>query len=248
MVSMRPRPNRLPPLKMIGLVLVVAATGVAGQDPAAPQPGPVSLDDIPEFSLRVGVVAGDHKAAHKAFLAAHKSHKAGDAAAARDGYLRFLGMPGRHQLPERYRRMARARIDAMVASSIAAYQLAAKTYAKDRAAGLVALGAVAQVWGRLPGGRRARALAHSDALTAAVAAAKSLRGTDAKRAAKELESAVRACPEAVRLYGAKSLLIEIGGPDLRTAQEKEHLGADPDQKADRKDEKGDEPTIEIGDG
>ena len=59
---------------------------------------------------------------------------------------------------------------------------------------------------------------------------------------------MKACPDAVYRYAAMKLLIELGGPDLRTPEER--LEGAPDRSPTKDDDEDDDGdiVIEVGDG
>ena len=154
----------------------------------------------------------DARVALETFVDAHAAHKREETDHALAGYVQFLGMPGRLDLPVRYLITVRRRLDAMRGEARARYDKALKLYAKDRAKGVAALDLVARRWGALPEGVAAKKMVHSDALVEAIAKARA--GKDKKAAAAVLEKAIKKYAAAVFRYEAKSLLVELGGPDL----------------------------------
>ncbi len=236
----------------IAIVVLALAPISAGEDGGEekPQvtPGIVPLDDVPPGTLKVHVTQGDETVALKTFLDAHAKHKQGATVAARRGYMAFLGMPGRHLLPERYRVMAKARLEAMDRAADRAFEAAAQLYKKDGKAGLAALTEVAEKFKGLPSATRANGIVQSDELKRGIARAQALAKTDRKNAVKTLEPIIRRCADAVYLYKAKSLLLEWGGPDLRTPEERLDGSNDDDEIDEGDDDDDGEPVIEVGDG
>ncbi|MFI5402669.1 MAG: hypothetical protein ACHQ1G_07015, partial [Planctomycetota bacterium] len=157
----------------------------------APEPGLLPANFLSPEPLVIAPAAGDALAA---FRDAHEKHKSGDTDGALQGYLSFLGNPGRVDLPPRYVTTVEARVKALLEAVRAQYDAAVAKYAKDRKGGLADLRALAERYPWLPEGRAALAWAHSDGLRAAIDRAK------ADKSAKELEAAVRACPAGLYLY------------------------------------------------
>jgi len=194
------------------LALLVAA--VSAQDPAA-EPGivPTSLVDVGKLAILPR--EGDAAAALAAFKQAHARHEEGDLQGAAEAYMAFLGMPGRLDLPERYLRTVQDRVSAMRREAREWYDRATALYGSDRAKGIAELKLLAGRYGALPEGRAAQALWHSDALRVAIREARDLAAEEKKPlAVRELETAIRLHPAGLYRYEAKSLLVELGGPDL----------------------------------
>ncbi len=187
------------------LVLLLAA-------PDEPEPGLLPIKTVRVGEMPLAPVKGDAKTALKTFVAAHEAHKRKETDAALVGYVRFLGMPGRLELPPRYLATVRKRLEAMRKHVRALYDKALSLYAKDRVKGIAALQVVAMRYPVLPEGVAAKKMAHSDGLAGAIASAREAK--DKQAAAAALEKAVRKYTAAVFRYEAKSLLIELGGPDL----------------------------------
>ena len=187
------------------LVLLLAA-------PDEPEPGLLPIKTVRVGEMPLAPVKGDAKTALKTFVAAHEAHKRKETDAALVGYVRFLGMPGRLELPSRYLTTVRKRLEVMRSQVRALYDKALSLYAKDRVKGIAALQVVARRYPVLPEGVAAKKMAHSDGLAGAIAGAREAK--DKQSAAAALEKAVRKYTAAVFRYEAKSLLIELGGPDL----------------------------------
>ncbi|MHC4547803.1 MAG: hypothetical protein ACYTEZ_03415 [Planctomycetota bacterium] len=218
-------------------ILCLLAAAAPAQDER--EPGLVPTDLVSLEELTVPPRPGDAREALATFVAAHQKQKRGDRAGALQGYLAFLGMPGRHVLPRRYLATVRRRVEALRAEVRARYDKALALYERDRRNGLAALSAIAERHAMLPEGRAARALVHSDALREAIDRARALaREGKGKAAAVALEQAVRTCEAAQYLYEAKSLLLELGGPDLFAPGER--IGT-----ARKEDDEG--PGIEVSD-
>lgn len=177
-----------------------------------PEPGVVPVDDFTVEDLVIAARAGDAQAALKTFLDGHAAHKKGDADTALLRYVAFMGMPGRLELPPRYVTTVKQRLEPLLDAVRKRYEAAVTVYRKDGAKGLAALTALAERYSGLPEGKTARAIAESDALRGAIEQAKGQE--DKKAAAKELEAAIKRLKAAVYMYEAKTLLIELGGPDL----------------------------------
>jgi hypothetical protein len=200
----------------------------------APEPGLLPADFVSPEPLVIARCRGDALAT---FRDAHGKHKAGDADKALEGYLAFLGNPGRLDLPPRYAATVEARVKPLLEAVRARYDAAVARYAKDRRGGLADLRALAVRYPSLPEGRAALAFADSDGLRAAIDAAK------VDRKPKELEAALRAFPNGLFRYEAKLLLVELGGPDLfepgeRVGGKKEEGRGEEEKKAKEKDESG----------
>jgi hypothetical protein len=152
-------------------------------------------------------------------------------------------MPGRQELPGRYVATVEARAKELLTAVRAKYDAAVARYGNDRAAGLADLKALAERYPELPEGRAARAFADSDGLRAAIDRARM------DRKASDLEAAVRAFPAALYKYEAKTLLIELGGPDLFDPDERvgEKKKEGPGEEAKPARPEKDESGIEISD-
>jgi hypothetical protein len=139
-------------------------------------------------------------------------------------------------LPPRYAATVEARVKPLLEAVRASYDAAVAKYAKDRKGGLADLRALAERYAWLPEGAAARALADSDGLRAAIDLAK------ADRKGKPLEEAIRAFPQGLFMYEAKSLLVDLGGPDLFEPGErvggKKEEGPGEEGKPEKKDESG----------
>lgn len=219
---------------MRGCVLLILCGAALAQEPGA-----VPTRAIKVRELAIVPTKGDPL---KAFLAAHELHKKGDLDGALKGYLAYLGNAQRKKLPDRYNRTAQARLAALRKGVAKRYAEAVKLYSADGKKGIAALQGLAERYPMLPEGVAARRFVHSDALLAALKAARQSKD------AKVLEAAIKAYPDAIQRYEAKSTLIELGGPDLflpgeRVSKQKGDTGDD-----DGDDEDGEETTIEVGDG
>lgn len=220
------------------LLLLAAAAGAQG----APEPGRVPLDLVTPGELTVPPQPGDAKKALATFVAAHKKHKRGDEDGALRGYLAFLGMPGRRQLPPRYLAVVQERVEALRRAVRKRYDEALAVYGEDGRRGLAELRKLADRYAALPEGRAARVFVESDALRAAIDAART--ATDKRAAAAALEKAIRRYSLAEYLYEAKRLLLDLGGPDLFEPRRRvdEEPGA-----GEKEPEKEKEPEIEVSD-
>ena len=221
---------------------VLLATALAGQDPA-PEPGLV-----PKSLVDVGKLApfpreGDAAAALAAFREAHARHRDGEVTAACESYMAFLGMPGRLELPERYLRTVQERVATLRQEARERYDRAAALYDGDRVKGLAELKVISGRYGALPEGRAAQTLWHSDALRAAIRLARDLAAEEKKPlAARELETAIRLHPAGLYRYEAKTLLLDLGGPDLFEPGERI---AEAPPRADESDDDEDAPDIIV---
>ena len=200
----------------------------------APEAGLLPAEFLSPEPLEIAPTRGDALAT---FRDAHEKHKRGDTDGALQGYLAFLGNPGRVDLPPRYVATVEARVKPLLEEVRKRYDDAVLTYAKDRKKGLSDLRALAERYAWLPEGRAALAWADSDGLRAAIDQAK------ADKKAKELEAAVRTYPAGLFQYEAKTLLIELGGPDLfapdeRVGGKKEEGRGEEEETPKRKDESG----------
>lgn len=204
----------------------------------APEPGLLPAAFLSPEPLQIAATTGDALALYRD---AHEKHKRGETDAAIQGYLAFLGNPGRVDLPPRYVATVEARMKPLLEAVRARYDEAVAKYAKDRKGGLADLRALAERYAWLPEGRAALAWADSDGLRAAIDKAK------ADKDAKALETAVRGFPAGLYLYEAKTLLVELGGPDLFDPGErvggKKAEGHGEEEKPKKKDESG----IEVSD-
>jgi hypothetical protein len=213
------------------LLLLLAWTAAAEE----PEPGIVPMDLAPPDPLEIAPSEGDPLAQ---FRDAHERHKRGDLDGALQGYLAFLGNPKRLDLPARYVTTAEARVKPLLLAARARYDAAVSKYEKDRKGGLADLRALAERYPWLPEGRAALAFSDSDGLREAITAAK--KGKDAKA----LEAAIRGFPHGLYMYEAKSLLVDLGGPDLFEPSERvgggegKGHGEGEEQKPKGKDESG----------
>jgi hypothetical protein len=196
---------------------------------AAPQKGIIPLDIVEVGRLEFGTRKGGPDAALKTWIDAHRLHKEGKLPEACGNYIAFLGMAGHRSLPARYAELASDRVDALHEPVRKRFEASCKTYKTDRNAGVVIWKDIAGKWPMLPEGKAALQLWQSDALREAIDVAKRLRDEGRKKEAPgPLEKAVRSLPHGLYRYEATSLLVEVGGPDLRT-------------KKKRKPDKSDEP-------
>jgi len=223
-------------------VLILLAAVAGAQD--EPEPGRVPTDMVTPGELTVAPQPGDAEQALAAFVAAHGKHKRGDKDGALRGYLAFLGMPGRKELPPRYLATVRRRVEALRQEVRRRYDEALALYRKDGVRGVAALRALAERYALLPEGRAALTFVHSDALKAAIDAARAMQ--DKQAAAAALEKAVRKYTSAEYLYEAKRLLLDLGGPDL-FPRERAEPGAGEKQKQPEEEEEEEEPEMEVSD-
>lgn len=229
-------------------VLALLASALAAQETAnPPEPGPVDPRIVKWRKLGIVAHEGDAQAALRLFVEAHRRHVAGDRDGALAKYLAFLGTPGRHELPGRYLATVRRRVDELRARLREEYDAAVTLYRKDRERGVAALEELdRRCAGLLPAGRAARDLWQSDRLRLAIDTARERAKLDRKAAAKALEKSIRDLPAGLYRYEACTLLVELGGPDLREREANE-----PER---RREETGDEeepdekPSIEVNEG
>ncbi|MHC4162343.1 MAG: hypothetical protein ACYSUM_09460 [Planctomycetota bacterium] len=221
-------------------MLILLAASASAQD--EPEPGRVPTDIVTPGELTVVAQPGDAKRALATFVAAHQKHKRGDKDGALRGYLAFLGMPGRQELPPRYLATVRKRVEALRQEVRRRYDEALALYRKHGGQGIAALRQLADRYAALPEGRAARVFVHSDALKAAIDKARATR--DKRAAAAALEKAVRRYTAAEYLYEAKRLLLDLGGPDLFAPRERVAGGSGDERK---KPEQEEEPEIEVSD-
>ena len=232
----------------LALLLLVFA-GFA-EEPAKPDPGRIPIDLVEVGSLEIRPRSGDAKLALKTWLEAHRLHKATKIPEALTQYLLFLGMPGHLALPSRYARSARDRVDAIHDPIRKEFEASLKTYPKNRAKGLAVWRVLAARWPGLPEGVAAKKLWHSDELRGAIDAARALKtaGTP-KKAAPALERAIRAYAMGLFLYEARTLLVEVGGPDLRPKPKIDSTDGEDSGGSESEDPDDDgESEIEVGDG
>jgi tetratricopeptide (TPR) repeat protein len=236
---------------MFRAALFVTCLGLAAvaEETPAVEKGPVPTTIVTPGELEIPARAGDVETALRTFVRAHEAHEKGDLDAALRGYLAYLGIEARLRLPPRYEATVRRRLRAMLARIRTRYGEACRLYERDRAAGRRALRALAEAYPFLPEGEAAQGLWQSDALHEAMAIARALDAKgERERAARELEAAIRRLPAALYRYGAKSLLIRLGGPDLfepeeRVGERRDDRGEE-EKKATPEDEG--ETTIEMG--
>jgi hypothetical protein len=210
---------------------------------AAPQKGIIPLDIVDVGTLEIAQRKGTPNAALQIWIEAHALHRRKDLPAACAKYIEFLGMTGHLSLPSRYADLARDRVDKLHDPVRKRFEASCKTYTTDRAAGVVIWKDLAENWPMLPEGAAALQLWQSDALRAAIDAAKALRDEGKKKdAAGPLEKAVRSLPHGLYRYEATTLLFEVGGPDLRSKEKSEE-----DDEPLPKDPEDGESEIEIND-
>ena len=203
----------------------------------APAPGIVDPAAVVVPAAEAPARDGTPGEALDAFLEAHALHRRGEARAALARYLAFRAIAGAKALPERYRAVVDARVAKLLEEEAKAYAAACDLYRTDRGKGLQALRVIAGDQPTLPHARAARVLVATDGLRGAIDAARS------RKDPKALEEAIRALPEGLFQYEAKSLLVELGGPDLRTPEEKGETK--PDDPPDAKKAEG-ESTFKLG--
>jgi hypothetical protein len=227
------------------LVLLFLGTAGIGQEPVQPDPGRIPTDIVEVGPLRVRPKAGNAKVALQTWIEAHALHKEGKLPEALGKYVLFLGMPGHLALPQRYSRSARNRVDAIHNDVRKEFEASLKLYPTQRAKAVDMWKLLAGRWLVLPEGYAAKQLWHSDELRGAIDAAKKLKGTDqAKSAATALEKSIRAYAMGLYLYEARTLLVELGGPDLRP-KPKIDVGEDaPEEEPGKED---DDSVIEVND-
>jgi hypothetical protein len=224
-----------------GVLILLAAAAGAQDEPA---PGRVPPDIVTPGGLTVAPQPGDADHALAAFVAAHSSHKRGDKDGALRGYLAFLGMPGRKELPARYLATVRRRVGALHQEVRRRYDEALALYRRNGARGVAALRALAERYALLPEGRAARTIVHSDALKAAIDLARAMQ--DKQAAAIALEKALRKYTAAEYLYEAKRLLLDLGGPNL-LPRERAEPSAGEEKKVPEEEEEKKEPEMEVSD-
>lgn len=217
------------------LLVLLSATAAAQE---APEPGLLPAEFLSPEPLVITPTEGDALAQ---FRDAHGKHKAGDLDGALKGYLAFLGNPARIDLPPRYVTTVEGRVRTLLGTVRAGYDEAVARYVKDRKAGLAELRAYGERYAWLPEGRAALAFADSDGLRVAIDTAKSSKDP------KALEAAIRGFPKGLYMYEAKTLLVDLGGPDLfdpgeRIGGKKEKGPGDGEEKKPRKK---DESGIEV---
>lgn len=213
---------------------------------AAPEAGLIPIDIVDVGPLRIGSRGGTPAEALAVWVEGHRLHKEGKRAAACGKYIEFLAMAGHRSLPARYATMARERVDALHEPVRKQFESSCVTYKTDRAAAVAVWKQLAEEWQMLPEGFAALQLWQSDALRAAIDRAKVLRDEGRKKEAiAPLEQAVRGLPHGLYRYEATTLLVEVGGPDLRSkrgADGEERRGTESEPK-----EKDGESEIEIND-
>ena len=205
---------------------------VLGQDEKKPEPGPIDTFLVRIEKLKITPKSGDARVALDVFLRAHELHKKGDRDGALFGYLEFQAIEGKKHLPERYRTTTNKRTAKLLKGVRRDYRGCCSLYRKDRVRGIVALQRFAKRWAALPEGRAARVVWETDALVAELQRAHTLdKAGQSPEAIAALTYAIKTFPRARRRLDAKLFLIEIGGPDLREAHEKE-----PEKKEEEEEE------------
>jgi len=228
------------------LVLLFLGTAAIGQEPAQPDPGRIPTDIVEVGALKIRPRSGNAEIALQTWVQAHSLHKANKLPEALQKYVLFLGMPGHLALPERYSRSARNRVDALHDEVRKEFETSLKLYPKQRAKALDMWKLLAGRWVVLPEGHAAKQLWHSDELRGAIDAAKKLKGTDqAKQAAAALEKAIRAYTMGLYLYEARTLLVDLGGPDLRPKPKIDVEGDDEEEEPEEDDDG--KSVIEVND-
>jgi len=232
------------------LALLLLALPGFGEEPVKVDPGRIPIDLVEVGSLKIRPRAGDAQLALKTWLEAHRLHKATRIPQALDKYLLFLGMPGHLALPARYARSARDRVELIHDPIRREFEASLKAYPTNRAKGLAVWRILAARWPELPEGMASKKLWHSDELRGAIDAARALKAAGTpKRAAPALERAIRSYTMGLFMYEARSLLVEVGGPDLRpkptidTEDDDDSGGSESEDK-----DEDDESEIEVGDG
>jgi len=229
-----------------GLLLLLLLSTVFGQEPAKTDPGRIPTDIVEVGALRIRTHAGDAQAALKIWLEAHRLHKANKLPKALEKYLEFLGTPGHLALPDRYSRSARERVDAIHDPIRKRFEESLKLYPTSRKKALGVWHILAARWAVLPEGLAAKKLWHSDELRGAIDTAKKLKAAGKpKEATPALEKAIRAYSMGLYLYEARTLLVELGGPDLRPKPE---IDTDDDEDdSESEEEDGADSEIEVND-
>jgi len=230
-------------MRTVALLLLAAA---ASAQEAEPGPLPAALVRVGK--LDIPPREGDAATALRTFVGAHEKHEQEDRDGALAGYLAFLGMPGRHELPARYVKTVLQRVSDLRRAVRERYDEALALYRRDRAKGVGELLLIAGRYPMLPEGKAAKVFWHSDRLRAAIAKAReTAKDGRPKLGAADLETAVRRFTAGLYRYEAKTLLIELGGPDLFEPGERiEETGDAPaPERDDKEDDKG--GGIEISD-
>ncbi|MHC4955301.1 MAG: hypothetical protein ACYTGZ_15715 [Planctomycetota bacterium] len=229
------------------LPIVLLAAVAAAEDPK-PEPGRISLDLVEVRTLQFRPRGGDAQTALKTWLEAHRLHKENKIAEALDQYIAFLGMPGHRALPGRYGEIARRRVEKIHEPIRKRFEAACAVYKKDRKKALDVWRILAVRWIALPEGNAARKLWHSDEQRGAIDRARRLKAEGkAKEAIPALERAIRKYQNGLFLYEARTLLVEIGGPDLRPKKDKEIPPDREDPEEGKQDDDDGESEIEVGD-
>lgn len=220
--------TRLLAVLVLGASAGLAATAAPAEEPAAKvEPGPLDPSIARPQERQVVTRAGTAEEALRLFLRAHALHREGNLDGALQAYLDYEACDARRELPPRYNAVAERRLSALLEAVLARYDEACSLYRKDRGRGLAALRELAARYPALPVGRAALALAQSDELHQAITGARAL-DAQAKRpeALRLLAEAIPRLPAALFLYEAKSLLRDLGGPDLLAAES----GDEPEKK------------------
>lgn len=215
---------------------------------AAPERGIIPLDIVRVEPLKTGARGGTPEEALETWVEGHRLHEEGEHPAACARYLEFLAMSGHRSLPARYAKMARERVEAFHEPVQERFEDACKAYPDDRRKALAVFRELAATWGMLPEGYAALQLWQSDALREAIDRAKVLRDTGKGDEAKgPLEKAVRSLPEGLYRYEATTLLVELGGPDLRAKKWKEGSRGAGEPDSGKPEKEDEESIIEIND-
>lgn len=226
------------------VLALAAALAAAGDPPPEKEKGPLDPAIAKVRERKVVARKGTAEEALAVYLKALDLHRRGEQVAALAAWLEFEAHEGAHELPARYRATAARRLHALLDEVAKAYDAACALYREDRAAGREALQAFAERHASLPQGAAARTLLDSDALHAAIARARAL-DKEGKRpeAAALLEKALKDLPRALLRFEAKTLLKELGGPDLLEAKEKFEGCATEEEPAPKEEEE--EATVTV---
>jgi len=230
------------------LLLLLFLSAVVGEEPVKADPGRIPTDIVEVGALSVRPRSGDAQEALKTWLEAHRLHKANKIPGALEQYVRFLGMPGHMALPARYAKSARRRVDLIHDPVRKEFEASLKLYPTSRTKAMNTWRVLAGRWPSLPEGVAAKKLWHSDELRGAIDAARKLKAAGKpKEAIPALERAIRAYGIGLYLYEARTLLVEVGGPDLRPKEEIETgKQSDPDDEVEDDPDDG-ESEIEVND-
>jgi hypothetical protein len=215
------------PFRLLVLASLLASSPANAQEQKK-EPGIVSLDFLDVGTLQFGLRSATPEAALKIWLEGHKLQKEKNEPEALRRYVDFLGTSGHRSLPARYAEMAQDRVDKIHDPVRRRFEKACVLYKTDRRAALIVFKDVGKQWLVLPEGRAAVQIWHSDALREAIDAATELKQLGKKKEARgPLEAAIRAHPNGVFMYAATTLLLDVGGPDLRP--KKRDRGSDDDE-------------------